>query len=195
MASLLDSVDDLGLIESARRGEAAAFGEIVRRYEDRIFNTIYRLVGDWQDAKDLTQQTFLKAYESMGTFRGGSRFYTWLYRIGVNAALDERKKQSRSPGFLSDSFDLSSAEDGRSRGGRSTADDPADGLISRETEAAVMQAIRSLDEMHRAVVVLRDIEGLDYDEIAEALECPRGTVKSRLHRARIILREKLKDVV
>lgn len=187
--------DDLRCIAATRQGHADAFGEIVQRYQDRVFNTIYRMLGDYQEARDVTQQTFLKAYLSLERFRGGSSFYTWLYRIGVNTALDERKKRSRDPSFLSDEFVMASEEDGRRPYESSNRGDPAENVLSREREGAVTAAIDSLDELHRSVVVLRDIEGMDYDEISEVLGCPRGTVKSRLHRARLVLRDRLKDLV
>jgi RNA polymerase sigma-70 factor (ECF subfamily) len=194
MASRDAQMDDLRCVADTRKGRTEAFGEIVRRHQDRLFNTIYRLMGDYQEAKDLTQQAFLKAYMSLERFRGSSSFYTWLYRIGVNVALDARKKRARSPDLIGDSLAAGADDDGRG-GPSSAADDPAESALSREREAAVTKAIASLDELHRGVLVLRDIEGMDYDEIADVLSCPRGTVKSRLHRARLVLREKLKDLM
>jgi RNA polymerase sigma-70 factor (ECF subfamily) len=187
--------EDLRCVADAREGRSEAFGDIVKRYQDRIFNTIYRLLGDYQEAKDLTQQAFLKAYMSLDKFRGNSSFYTWLYRIGVNTALDERKKRSRNPQVLSESFAMSADEDARRLDGSDGSGDPGERVLSREREAAVASAIAALDEIHRTVLVLRDIEGMDYEEIAEVVPCPRGTVKSRLHRARLMLREKLKDLM
>jgi RNA polymerase sigma-70 factor (ECF subfamily) len=187
-------MEDLNCVAAALDGRAEAFTDIVRRYQDRVFNTIYRLLGDYQEAKDLTQQTFLKAYLSLDRFQGHSRFYTWLYRIGVNAALDERRRRARQPAFLSDSFAPASEEDGAAGRGKSAPDDPVENVLSREREEALSQAIASLDELHRSVLVLRDIEGMDYGEIAEVLSCSAGTVKSRLHRARCVLRDKLKDL-
>jgi RNA polymerase sigma-70 factor, ECF subfamily len=192
MASRDSQAEDLKCVAAVKGGRAEAFGDVVKRYQDRLFNTIYRLLGDYQEAGDLTQQAFMKAYLSLDQFRGGSSFYTWLYRIGVNTALDERKKRSRNPQVLSESFAMSPDEDTRRLDGAAAADDPAEEVLSRERETAVARAIASLDEVHRTVLVLRDIEGLDYEEIAEVAACPRGTVKSRLHRARLMLREKLK---
>ena len=195
MASREVQMADLRSVAATRDGHPDAFGDIVRRYQDRIFNTIYRLLGDYEEAKDLAQQTFLRAYMSLDRFRGNSSFYTWLYRIGVNAALDERKKRSRNPHLVGDSIALASGDDGRRVHVSSANDDPAEKVLTREREQAVTRAIASLDELHRSVLVLRDIEGMDYDEISEVLSCPRGTVKSRLHRARLVLREKLKDMM
>ena len=109
--------------------------------------------------------------------------------------MDERKKRSRNPHLVGDSLALASEEDGRRLHVSSAADDPAEKVLTRERERAVTKAIASLDELHRSVLVLRDIEGMDYDEISEVLSCPRGTVKSRLHRARLVLKEKLKDMM
>jgi len=195
MASPSDPIDDLRCVAAAREGDSEAFADIVRRYQDRVFNTIYRLLGDYEEASDLTQQTFLRAYMSLDRFEGASRFYTWLYRIGVNAALDERKKRARNPRPMSDSAVLTTADDARRPGGSSETDDPAEKVLRGEREEAVTRAIASLDELHRSVLVLRDIEGMEYDEISEVLAVPRGTIKSRLHRARLVLKEKLKDLM
>ncbi len=195
MASPGNQAEDIRSVAAARNGHPDAFDDIMRRYQDRVFNTIYRLIGDYQEAKDLTQKTFLKAYLSIDRFRGNSSFYTWLYRIGVNTTLDERKKRSRSPVFGVDSLEQSSAEISNRSRVSSRAEDPVENVLVAEREQAVTKAIESLDEVHRIVVVLRDIEGMNYDKIAEVLDCPRGTVKSRLHRARLVLREKLKGLM
>ena len=189
-------MDDLRCVSAVRRGETDAFGEVVRRYQDRLFNTILRLLGDHSEAKDLTQESFLRAYVSLDRFRGDSSFYTWLYRIAVNVTLDARKKRSQSaPGLggTGEEKGASGDEDSRFDPASGPADDPAERALSREREDAVVRAIATLDDPHRSVLVLRDIEGMDYDEIASVLGVPRGTVKSRLHRARLELREKLKD--
>lgn len=195
MASRETQIEDLRCVAATRDGRPDAFGDIVRRYQDRIFNVIYRLLGDYQEAKDATQQTFLKAYTSLDRFMGNSSFYTWLYRIGVNTALDERKKRARNPHVSSDSLPLSPTEDSRRPHASSGSGGPVEQVLSRERQLAVATAIASLDETHRGVLVLRDIEGMAYEEIAEVLSCPRGTVKSRLHRARLMLKDKLKDVM
>lgn len=195
MASHSDQMDDLRCVAAAREGHSDAFGDIVRRYQDRVFNMVYRLMGSYEEAQDLTQQTFLKAYMSLDRFRGTSSFYTWLYRIAVNAALDERKKRSRNPQTMSDAFALTVGADARRPGTSSEMNSPVETVLSREREEMVTRAIDSLDELHRSVLVLRDIEGMNYDEISEVLTVPRGTIKSRLHRARLVLKEKLKDLV
>ena len=174
-------------------GNGGAFGTIVQRYQDRLYNAIYRLVGSADDARDLLQDTFVKAYENLGTFRGGSSLYTWLFRIAVNTSLSHRRKrkwlQVGAPGPGEDGANPVAAVPDAS------AADPADGLVAAEVEAGVQQALESLDDEHRTVVVLRDLQHCDYHEIAEILEVPTGTVKSRLHRARLMLREKLKPLL
>ena len=174
-------------------GEGAPFGEIVQRHEDRLYNTIYRLVGSAEDARDLLQDTFVKAYENLETFRGGSSLYTWLFRIAVNTSLSHRRRRK----WVQMSVPAGNEDDPNP--GNAVADtatmDPADGLVTAETEKLVQEAINSLDDEHRTVVVLRDIQHCDYRQIAEILEVPTGTVKSRLHRARMLLRDKLEPLL
>jgi RNA polymerase sigma-70 factor (ECF subfamily) len=180
------------LIGQVLSGDSAAFGEIVERHEDRLYNTIYRLVGSADDARDLLQDTFVKAYEKLDDFRGGSSLYTWLFRIAVNTSLSHRRRrkwvQMGAPAGDDDPNPGNAVAD-------TAADDPADPLIAAETETLVQEAINSLDDEHRTVVVLRDIQHCDYHEIADILEVPPGTVKSRLHRARMMLRERLEPLL
>lgn len=180
------------MIGQVLSGDSAAFGEIVERHEDRLYNTIYRLVGSADDARDLLQDTFVKAYEKLDDFRGGSSLYTWLFRIAVNTSLSHRRRrkwvQMGAPAGDDDPNPGNAVAD-------TAADDPADPLIAAETETLVQEAINSLDDEHRTVVVLRDIQHCDYHEIADILEVPPGTVKSRLHRARMMLRERLEPLL
>jgi RNA polymerase sigma-70 factor (ECF subfamily) len=180
---------DPELVARIIAGDGAAFGALVERYQDRLYNAVYRLVGSAEDARDLLQDTFVKAYENLGTFRGGSSLYTWLFRIAVNTSLSHRRKRKwLQVGSGGDGDDPAPAPD-------AAAQDPSDRLVAAETEALVQQALDSLDDDHRTVVVLRDIQHCDYHEIAEILEVPTGTVKSRLHRARLILRDRLKPLL
>jgi RNA polymerase sigma-70 factor (ECF subfamily) len=195
MTTHTETIDELRWIAATKRGETQAFAHIVKRYQDRLFNTLLRMVGHREEARDLTQQAFLRAYESLDRFRGGSTFYTWLYRIGVNLVLDERKRSARRPHLVGEPAVVEASQGRNLRETSTEADAPVDVLMKREREAAVTDAINSLDDLHRAVVVLRDIEGMDYDQIAEVLDCARGTVKSRLHRARLMLREKLEGIL
>ena len=180
---------DPELVARIIAGDGAAFSALVERYQDRLYNAVYRLVGSAEDARDLLQDTFVKAYENLGTFRGGSSLYTWLFRIAVNTSLSHRRKRKwLQVGSGGDGDDPAPAPD-------AAAQDPSDRLVAAETEALVQQALDSLDDDHRTVVVLRDIQHCDYHEIAEILEVPTGTVKSRLHRARLTLRDRLKPLL
>lgn len=188
-----DGPTDQEVVAKVVGGDGGAFGTLVQRYQDRLYNTIYRLVGSADNARDLLQDTFVKAYENLGTFHGGSSLYTWLFRIAVNTSLSHRRKrkwiQVGSPAGGEDGPPaLAGVTD-------TAAADPADRLMATETEALVQQALGSLDDEHRTVIVLRDIQHCDYHEIAEILDVPTGTVKSRLHRARLMMREKLKPLL
>jgi RNA polymerase sigma-70 factor (ECF subfamily) len=184
---------DQELVGRVMGGDGAAFGQIVERYQDRIYNAVYRLVGAPEDARDLVQDTFVKAYENLAGFRGGSSLYTWLFRIAVNTSLSHRRKRKWvSPMPASASEDDPSPEGGWAD---PAAPDPMDRMVAAEAERLVQQALDALDEEHRTVVVLRDIQHCDYHEIAEILDVPAGTVKSRLHRARLMLRDKLKPLL
>ena len=195
MSHLASSVgpEDEVLVRQVLAGDPEAFGPIVERYQDRLHNAAYRLVGSAEDARDVVQETFLKAFEHLGLFRGRSSLYTWLFRIVVNMSLSHRRKrkgvQRPAPGRgCRDGDPLRDRPD-------PSAPDPADPLVGAETEALVQQALGELDEEHRTVVVLCDIQHFDYAEIAGILEIPTGTVKSRLHRARLMLRERLRPLL
>lgn len=187
--------EDVRFLTACRAGNAQAFSSIVRKYQDRVFNLTWRLLGNYEDARDVTQVVFVKAYESLDSFRGGSSLYTWLYRIAVNTALDERKRQWRRP--EQNVEDVDGLPSGSQYVGASPtrASKPVDRLLADEQQERIAQAITTLDPEYRAVVVLRDVEGLNYGEISAVLGLPAGTVKSRLHRGRMLLRDRLKDLV
>ncbi len=186
---------DLELLKRCRAGDRQAFTDVVRRYQDRAFNLAYRLLGNFDEARDTTQTAFIRAFESLDSFRGTSAFYTWLYRIVVNAALDARKARSRRPETSMEDLQEASGQTRRELLDNSLRNDPTARLIRHEQHQRIVEAINTLDAEHRVVVILRDVEGLDYGEIAQVTGIPAGTVKSRLHRARLLLREKLKDLV
>jgi len=190
---LPEEAADLELVQRCKSGELSAFETLVLRHQDKIFNLVLRYVGNREDAADITQEVFLKAYRAMGSFAERSSFGTWLYRIAVNTALSFMRKQ-RSGGHP---ISLSAQNDEGHGQPHEPPDhnQPLNELSREETEQAVQQAISSLDEEYRIVVILKDIEGLDYETIAGILGCPKGTVKSRLHRARLILRDKLKRLL
>jgi len=184
------TVEDAELVAQVKRGETQAYGELVRRYQDRVFNTCWRICGHLEDARDLTQDAFLKAYEGLSSFRGDSGFFTWVFRVAVNLALTHRRR-GRNRRVVS----LDQAAEGEGepleplvfKTHGEAQDDPAEGPSQTELHSALGRALQSLDDDQRAVVVLRDIEGFDYDRIAAILQVPAGTVKSRLFRARMAL--------
>jgi RNA polymerase sigma-70 factor (ECF subfamily) len=181
------SASDHRLIAASLRGDAAAFGELVRRYQDRLYNTVYRLLGNAEDAQDAVQEAFLNAYLSLNSFKGDSQFFTWLYRIAVNTAISHRRKQRvvlsldagrNGPGPI-EPFDTSQASQ------------PGQLLERQEEEQRMQQALGRLSPEHRTVLIMKDMEGLKYETMAEVLGVPIGTIRSRLHRARSELREVL----
>lgn len=190
MASMSGSIDDQSLIVACRAGQAEAYGELVRRHQDRLYPTALRLTGSAEDAQDLLQETFLRAYQKLNRFQGDSSFYTWVYRIAVNLALSGRRRRRPTSRW-------NGAPEGSP--GELAADprdcDPAAPLERAERERLVQDALNSLAVDHRAVVVLKEFDGLRYEEIGDLLGIPVGTVRSRLHRARCELREKLKGLV
>lgn len=181
------SVEDALVIERVKRGETAAFGELVRKYQDRIFNTCWRLCGNLEDAKDLTQDAFLKALEGLSGFRYQSAFYTWLFRVAVNLALSHRRGSQRRKAVA-----LDDAGGGQAAELMRRAADHEEPGEQAALNHKLVRALDSLDEDQRAVLVLRDVEGFDYNQIADILDVPQGTVKSRLFRARMAMRDAIR---
>ena len=181
------SADDPRLIAECLQGRSAAFGELVRRYQDRLYNTAYRLTGNAEDAQDVVQEAFLSAYQSLGSFKGDSLFFTWLYRIAVNTAISLKRKQRVA---------LSIHTGAGEEGGLEPADPsdlsrPGHALEQAEEEQRIQRALDRLSPEHRTVLVLKEIEGQKYEAMAEILGVPIGTIRSRLHRARLELRDLL----
>ncbi len=184
------TLDEDRLVALARSGEVPAFEALVAEYEGRIYNMSYRMLGNAEDARDAAQDTFLKAYSSLDRFRGDSSFSTWLYRIAKNACLDMLRKRGRGTVYSLD--EPLGTEDGEmERQLPGDLPDPEDAALDSEIREAVADAIAGLPPHHRAIIVLRDIEELTYEEIAEVLEVELGTVKSRLYRARAALSRSL----
>ena len=189
---------DADLIAASRSGCRESFGTLVERYQDRVFNLSYRLTGNYEDAADAAQETFLKAFRNLDSFRADSAFYTWVYRIAVNTIRSRQRYRAVRPVERSIEAARGDEEDSRhslkaempSRG-----PDPVEEASVNENRQLVEQAIARLDEDQRLLIVLRDIEGHNYAEIADLLDCPSGTIKSRLHRARLALKELLAPVL
>jgi RNA polymerase sigma-70 factor (ECF subfamily) len=185
---------DQELVAASRTGGAEAFRTLVERYQDRIYNTVFRLAGNEEDARDIAQETFLRVWENLGRFRGDAAFYTWIFRIAVNQALTHRRQTARLRTVQAGDDPPEVAPLGGTQAARLQAAPEAE-MERREQESQIAEALAYLDADHRAAVVLRDVEGLDYQEIAAVLDVPPGTVKSRIHRARLLLRQRLKDVL
>jgi RNA polymerase sigma-70 factor (ECF subfamily) len=187
------SSSDAALLGRARAGDAEAFGLLVERHQDYIYNAVYHLVGSDHEAEDIAQQVFVLAYGNLGRFRGQAKFSTWLYGIMLNTVRTYwRRQKGRATLSLDDA-----ADDEQHAASLDPPDDgpgPPEVSTRREQVQAVREAIASLDEELREIVVLRDIRGLSYDELAESLGLPAGTVKSRLHRARRMLKDKLEPL-
>lgn len=186
--------DELQLVARCQAGDTAAFNELVTRYRQRAFAMIYHMVRNDQDAWDLAQDGFVKAWKSIGRFRGQSSFYTWLYRILMNVTIDWlRRKQIASGTEFDDAIGLHHIEPGAATAPRMEMQ-PAERISDKEIRARIDQAIERLSPEHRAAIVMREIDGLEYSEIAEQMECSIGTVMSRLFYARKKLQTMLKDV-
>jgi len=173
--------DEAVLIARSRNGDAGAFDELVGVYQDRIYHLAYRITGNHADAQDAAQDAFVKAYLSLGTFRAQAAFSTWLHRIAVNAAVDMTRRRGKRAALAPD---LATP----------AADPLADGAERVEIQQRIHRAIAALPVEQRAVVVLRDVQGCSYEEIAEVVKVPIGTVRSRLSRARETLRVMLHDL-
>ena len=177
-------MNDERLIDATLAGDKNAFGELARKYQDRVYNLALPIVGNADDALDVVQETFLQALTHLESFRRSSRFYTWLYRIAYNCAVGALRRRGRTT-----SVDRIVEEIGECF--ESPVEAP-DAKSKREDDVqALREALAKLPEEYRAPIVLREIEGANYERIAEVLEIPIGTVRSRLHRARSALREAL----
>ena len=184
------------LLQRARTGDAEAFEQLIEPHVGRLYNYLARMVGDPADAEDLTQDAILRVHRAIGSFRGGATFQTWLYRIATNIAVDALRRRARRSARVSSLDDPLQAEQGLvAREVRDTRRDPQQLAEASELTAEVLKAIDQLSPKLRAVVMLFDLQGLTYDEIAQALALPLGTVKSRLFNARSRLRELLEPYV
>ncbi|MBI1850824.1 MAG: sigma-70 family RNA polymerase sigma factor [Planctomycetes bacterium] len=185
---------DVPLARAAAAGDLAAFDTLVRKHQSAIFNLVVRLVDDHHLAADLAQEAFLRAYRAIGDFRGDSSFATWIHRITVNLCHHARLQRRRLRIHEGTPLEPASRgdDDRKPNDPPDLSLEPTERVLREERERAVRAAIESLDEEQRTVVVMRDINGLAYEEIAEALGWPIGTVRSRLHRARLVLQQRLR---
>jgi RNA polymerase sigma-70 factor, ECF subfamily len=183
------------LVERARQGDRAAFGQLVNEYKDKIYNYVARMLNDPYEAEDVTQEAFLRAYKSLPRFRGASSFHTWLYRIASNLAIDVVRKRKRQDPTFSLDEPLESDDGDYERELPDETGGPEDRTSTRETRVAVRRAIMDLPEKLRDVMILYELQGETYEDIADILDVPLGTVKSRLFNARNRLKDSLQELV
>ncbi|MEJ5341743.1 MAG: sigma-70 family RNA polymerase sigma factor [Thermogutta sp.] len=177
--------EDEDLIRETLAGVPAAFGKLVQKYQDRLYNTMLHVVGDADETLDVVQEAFVQAFLNLPSFQGNSAFYTWLYRIAFNVAATHHRRRKSTQ-----SFDQLTGDQGHQLADPDQS--PIEKLQVQERCERVRRAIATLSEDHRAILALRDLEGYSYEEIATILDIPVGTVRSRLHRARMELYERLK---
>ena len=179
--------DDFRLIDEALAGDAGSFGELVRRYQDRLYNSMVHTVGSPEEAEDVVQDAFVQAFVKLQSFGRASAFYTWLYRIAFNVSVSRRRRKRPE-------LSVDAAREATGMEPVAGGDTPEEHLEREESIRQVRLALAALDEANRAILVLREIDGLSYEEIASILDLPLGTVRSRLHRARLQLRHELKEL-
>ncbi|MDH4106696.1 MAG: RNA polymerase sigma factor RpoE [Gammaproteobacteria bacterium] len=184
---------DAQLVRRVQKGDKRAFDLLVLKYQHKIVNLVMRYVRDPDQALDITQEAFLKAYRALPRFRGDSAFYTWLYRIAVNTAKNYLAAQRRRP--MDVDLDLQDPEQYDLHSKLKDTDTPEGVTLSRELNLAVQKAIEGLPEDLRTAIVLRELDGMSYEEIAQAMECPVGTVRSRIFRARDAISKKIGHLI
>jgi RNA polymerase sigma-70 factor (ECF subfamily) len=185
---------DQKLVERAQRGEKQAFGLLVSKYERKLARLLSRFIRDAAEVEDVTQEAFIKAYRALPTFRGDSAFYTWLYRIGINTAKNYLVAMGRRAPTATD-IDAEDAEGFQDREQLRDLNTPENELISRQVADNVNQTLAELPEELRTAITLREIEGLSYEDIANIMNCPIGTVRSRIFRAREAIAAKLRPLI
>ncbi|EEG76728.1 RNA polymerase sigma factor [Dethiobacter alkaliphilus] len=177
------------LVARCQRGDLSAYDELMKCYEQKVYALCFRMSGNHTDAQDLAQEAFLKAFRALPSFKGQSQFSTWLYRIVTNTCLDERRRQARRPGLVSMDKPLDTDDGQIAVTLPDKGPDPLSEALNSELQAEIQELLSRLPAGQRIVVVMRDLEGYSYDEIAAVLDVNIGTVKSRLNRARARLRD------
>jgi RNA polymerase sigma-70 factor (ECF subfamily) len=188
-----DSESDLVLVKRVQRGDKSAFDLLVRKYQHKVVKLVLRYVRNPAEAEDIAQEAFIKAYRALPQFRGDSAFYTWMYRIAINTAKNSLASRDRSP--IRYDLDLTDPEESHSVQARLQDPDTPEGMaLTEEIRGIVNSAIDALPEELKTAIVLRELDGLSYEEIAAAMECPVGTVRSRIFRAREAIDKRLREV-
>ena len=185
-------VNEDELVRGARRGDLKAYDELVKRYQERIYATLYHMTSNHEDANDLAQESFIKAFQALKSFKGGSSFYTWLYRIAVNKTINFLKQRKNRTHMSLDNLDFN-AEHDPDLMALISEQTPRRAAGLTELQEKLNEALMKLSESHRLVVVMHDVQGLSHEEIAEAVDCNVGTVRSRLFYARQQLQGYLAD--
>lgn len=184
---------DISLVRRVQRGDKGAFDALVLKYQHKVVKLVMRYVRNPAEAEDIAQEAFIKAYRALPQFRGDSAFYTWLYRIAINTAKNAIVSRDRSP--VEYDLDLQNSEESYDMQGRLKDSETPEALVmTDEIRATVNAAIDALPEDLRTAIVLRELEGLSYEEIAAAMDCPVGTVRSRIFRAREAIDHRLREV-
>ncbi len=188
-----DSYTDKELVERVQQGDKKSFDLLVLKYQNRIVKLVSRYVREPSDAMDITQESFLKAYRALANFRGDSAFYTWLYRIAINTAKNHIVSLSRRPSEVH--LEDSDGEEINTEELQKDIATPENLLLASEIKDTILDAMHELPEDLRVAIILREVDGLTYEEIAEAMDCPIGTVRSRIFRAREAVDAKLKPLL
>ena len=185
---------DQQLVERVQKGDQRAFGLLVEKYQRKLGRLLGRMIRDQAEVEDVVQESFIKAYRALPNFRGDSAFYTWLYRIGINTAKNHLVAMGRRPQASND-LEIEDAENFEDGDELRTVDTPESELMTKEIAQTVNAAMEALPEELKSAISLREIEGLSYEEIASMMNCPIGTVRSRIFRAREAIAEKLRPLL
>jgi len=181
---------DTELVTACRNGDTAAFDELVRRHKDRVYNVLYRFLGNYEDALDVSQEVFVRAYRNIDSFQGRAQVFTWLYSIATNLARNRLRDASRKGRNQGRSLEaLAKAAPAVAQAASATSQTPRDAAQAHELEEVLQGCLDALPEHYRLAFVLRTFDEMSYEEIAGVVRCPPGTVKSRLNQARKLLRE------
>jgi RNA polymerase sigma-70 factor, ECF subfamily len=182
------------LVERAQQGDKKAFGMLVEKYHRKLGRLLGRMIRDQSEVEDVVQESFIKAYRALHNFRGDSAFYTWLYRIGINTAKNYLVSMGRRPQVMQE-VEIEDVENFEDGGEMRTMDTPETAMMTKQIAEMVNETVASLPEELRTAITLREIEGLSYEEIATLMQCPIGTVRSRIFRARETISEKLRPLI